>query len=59
MDNQIYPPELQLHKANDSDAKAPFLNLHLSIFNDFVTCKMYAKRHDFDFDIVNFSIFRW
>ena len=30
MVNQIYPPELQLNKANISDTEAPFLDLHLS-----------------------------
>ena len=56
MVNQIYPPELQLKKANTSDTEAPFLNLHLSISNGFVSSKIYDKRHgdDFDFDIVNF-----
>ena len=29
MVNQIYPPELQLNKANTSDTEAPFLDLHL------------------------------
>ena len=29
MVNQIYPPELQLNKANTSDTKAPLLDLHL------------------------------
>ena len=28
--NQIYPPELQLNKANTSDTESPFLDLHLS-----------------------------
>ena len=54
MVNQIYPPELQLNKANTSDTEAPFLDLHLSISNGFVDSKTYAKRNDFDFDIVNF-----
>ena len=31
MVNQIYPPELQLKKANTSDSEAPFLDLHRSI----------------------------
>ena len=35
MVNQIYPPELQLNKANTSDTEAPFLDLHLSISNGF------------------------
>ena len=54
MVNQIYPPELQLNKANSSDTQAPFLDLHLSISNGFVSSKIYDKRGDFDFDIVNF-----
>ena len=35
MVNKIYPPELQLNKANISDTEAPFLDLHLSISNGF------------------------
>ena len=31
MVNRIYPPQLQLNKANTSDTEAPFLDLHLSI----------------------------
>ena len=53
MVNQIYPPELQLNKANISDTEAPFLDLHLSVSNGFVSSKIYDKRDDFDFDIVN------
>ena len=52
--NSIYPPELQLNKANTADTEAQFLDLHLSISNGFVSCKIYDKRDDFDFDIVNF-----
>ena len=54
MVNRIYPPELQLNKANTSDTEAQFLDLHLSISNGFVSSKIYDKRDDFDFDIVNF-----
>ena len=50
---QIYPPKLQLNKANTSDTEAPFLNLHLFISNGFVSSKIYDKRDDFDFDIGN------
>ena len=46
--------ELQLNKANTSDTEAPFLDLHLSVSNGFVSSKIYDKRDDFDFDIVNF-----
>ena len=44
MVNRIYPAELQLNKAN----------LNLSISNGTVSTKIYDKRDDFDFDIVNF-----
>ena len=54
MVNRIYPPELQLNKAKNSDTEAPFWGLHLSISNGFVSSKIYDKRDDFDFDIVNF-----
>ena len=54
MANQIYPSELQLNKANASDTEAAFLDLHLSISNDIVSTKIYDKRDDFDFEIVNF-----
>ena len=54
MVKSIYPPELQFNKANTSDTEAPFLDLHLSISNAFVSSKIYDKRDDFDFDIVNF-----
>ena len=57
MVNRIYPPELQLNKANTSDIEAPFLDLHLSFSNGFVSSKIYDKRDDFDFDIVNFTFF--
>ena len=54
MVNRIYPPELKLNKANTSDTKAPFLDLHLSISNGFVLSKIYDKRGDSDFGIVFF-----
>ena len=52
--NQIYPPELQLNKANTSDTEGPFLDYYLSISNGFVSSKIYDRRYDFDFDKVNF-----
>ena len=52
--NRIYPAELRLNKANSSDTEAPFLDLNLSISYGTVSTKIYDKRDDFDFDIVNF-----
>ena len=54
MVSQIYPLELQLNKANTSDTKVAFLDFHLSISNGIVSTKIYDKRDDFDFEIVNF-----
>ena len=54
MVKHIYPLELQLNKANNTDTEAPFLDLHPSIANGFVSSKIYDKRDDFDFDIVTF-----
>ena len=54
MVSQIYPSELQLNKINTSDTEAAFLDLHLSISNNIVSTKIYEKRDDFDFEIVNF-----
>ena len=55
MVNQIYPPELQLNKANTTDIETVFLDLHLSIADGFLSSKIYDKRNDFDFDIINFQ----
>ena len=54
MVSQIYPSELQLNKANASDTEAAFLDLHLSNSYDIVSTKIYDKRDDFGFEIVNF-----
>ena len=54
MVNHIYLSELQLNKASVSDTEALFLHLHLPISDGFVQTKIYDKRDDFDFDIVNF-----
>ena len=53
MVDKIYPTELQLNKTNSSNTEAPFFDLNLSIFNGALSIKIYDKRDDFDFDIVN------
>ena len=50
MVSQKYPSEFQLNKAYTSDTESEFVELHLSIFST----KIYDKRDDFDFEIVNF-----
>ena len=56
MVGQIYPTELQLNKANSSDTEPLFLDLNLSITNGIVSSKIYDKRDDFNFEIVNFPV---
>ena len=55
MVSQIYPLEFQLSKAYTSGTKVTFLDLHLSISNDIVSTKIYDKRDNFDFEILNFQ----
>ena len=54
MVNHIYPSELQFNKANVCDIEASFFGFTF-IYIGFVKTKIYDKREDFDFDIVNFS----
>ena len=55
MVSQINPPILQRNKADTSDTEEASLDLHSSISNDIVSAKIYDKRDDFDFEIVNFT----
>ena len=50
----LYPTELQLNKTKSFDTEASFLDLNLSITNGIVSSKIYDKRDDFNFEIVNF-----
>ena len=43
-----------MNKANSSDTESPFLELNLSILNGIVSSKIYDKRGDFNFELVNF-----
>ena len=54
MISSIYPKELKVNKADNSDISAAFLDLDLSIDNGKISSKIYDKRDDFNFDIVNF-----
>ena len=53
MINRIYSSELQLNKANVSDAEASFLDLHLSVSDGFAKTKINDRQDDFNFDILN------
>ena len=55
MVHRIYPAELQLKKAYDSDTEAAFLPLNLSIHNNIISTKLYDNRDDFDLILLIFS----
>ena len=46
MVNRIYPSQIQLNEANNSNVKTPFLDLHLNISNGFASIKIYEKKRD-------------
>ena len=54
MVDRIYPTELQLNRANSSDTEKHFLGLNPCLSNGTVSSKIFDKRDDFVFDIVNF-----
>ena len=48
------PKELTLKKTNTSPKKSPFLDLDITSTNNQFITKVYDKREDFNFDIINF-----
>jgi hypothetical protein len=54
--DRIYPIELEIKDTTDTDRSASYLDLHLEIENEArLRTKLYDKRDDFNFPIVNFS----
>ena len=54
---EIYPSQLTVEKANTSDDLANYLDLTFIIgSNNWLYTKLYDKRHDFGFHIVNFPL---
>ena len=52
--DKIYPPELSITKETKSDKEASYLDLHITIKDDKFHTKLYDKRDDFNFKIVNY-----
>ena len=52
---EIYPKEITLNKSNVSNDHTPFLDLDLKIEQGSLCTKIYDKRDDSSFHIVNFS----
>jgi hypothetical protein len=54
--DRIYPIELEIKDTTDTDTSASYLDLHLEIGSEgWLRTKLYDKRDDFNFPIVNFS----
>ena len=55
----IYPPELEVKEITDTASSASFLDLYLE-FDDSgqISTKIYDKRDDFNFNIINFPNMR-
>ena len=52
--HSIYPPELEIKETTESPTSASYLDLLLSVSNGILSTKLYDKRDDFNFRIVNF-----
>ena len=53
--DRIYPNELEIKDTTDTDRSASYLELHLETANEGqLRTKLYDKRDDFNFPIVNF-----
>ena len=48
---------MQLNKANSFDTQASLMDFNISLSNGTFSTKIYYKRDNFDFDIVNFPVF--
>ena len=55
--DRIYPIELEIKDTTDTDRSASYLDLHLKINSEGrLRTKLYDKRDDFSFPIVNFPL---
>jgi len=51
---RIYPPELELNCEDKSDQEVNYLDLHLKVNNSTIEYRLFDKRDNFGFEIVNF-----
>jgi hypothetical protein len=56
--DRIYPIELEIKDTTDTDRSASYLDIHLEIDSEGrLRTKLYDKRDDFNFPIVNFYLY--
>ena len=52
--SEIYPPEMIINNTNISVRKSNFLDLTVSIYRGKFYVKLYDKRNDYTFDVINY-----
>ena len=52
--DKIYPPELKLTSEDKNNKEVNYLDLHLKIEKSTINYRLYDKRDNFGFNIVNF-----
>ena len=52
--SEIYSPEMIINKTNISVRKTNFLDLTISIYRRKFFVKLYDKRNDYNFDVINY-----
>ena len=50
----MYPSELVLSCTDNSGLQANYLDLNLSVENNYFNSKLYDKRDNFKFDVINY-----
>ena len=52
--SDIYPAEIIINKTNISTCKTTFLDLNISIYRGRFYVKLYDKRTDYNFEVINY-----
>ena len=55
----IYPKELILSRTNISDLQSDYLDLNICCENESFSYKLFDKRDNFDFDVINFPCMKY
>ena len=50
----VYPPEMVLNKENANDQEGTFLDISVNVVHNMFISRIYDKRNDFNFEIVNY-----
>ena len=59
VNNLIYPPELTLSRTDKDGTQADYLDLNIGISDGFFTSKLFDKRNDFNFKVINYPCIKF